>query len=115
MPRPYGHGTGDMSGTTAVVSVVVGDTLTVANAGDSRAVISQSGVGTAITNDHTPSDEKEYARIQAVGGEVDFGGGVAPGGGDGLALGGEGGRQRGLAPRQRGDLLLQLQHLNLLT
>ena len=85
MPPPYGrnkHGVGDMSGTTAVVTLVVGDTLHVANAGDSRAVISQKGVGTAITTDHKPEDEKEYERIKKAGGEVDFGGVVAPGGGN---------------------------------
>ena len=75
MPPPYGrnkHGVGDMSGTTAVVTLVIGDTLYVANAGDSRAVISRvSGgerVGTAITTDHKPEDEKEFVRIKAAGG-----------------------------------------------
>ena len=113
-----------MSGSTAVVTLVVGDVAYVANAGDSRAVLSKKGVGTAITTDHKPEDEAEYARrhlltvdpadsaalrrqlaytdphtrrgwvmpiaptpvryarIKAAGGEVDFGGVVAPGGGN---------------------------------
>ena len=57
-----------------------GDTLYVANAGDSRAVISRAGaVGEGLTHDHKPEDEKEMARITAIGGIVDFGGVVAPG------------------------------------
>ena len=98
MPPPYGRGTGDMSGTTAVTCLVVEHTLHIANAGDSRAVISQKGVGTAITTDHKPEDEKELTRIRAAGGEVDWGGVVAPGGGNFLKCA----RSLGDAPYKRG-------------
>jgi protein phosphatase 2C family protein 2/3 len=72
----------DISGTTAVCAVVRGDTLTVSNVGDSRAVIQSGGVARAITHDHKPEDEVEMARITAAGGSCDFGGIVAPSGGN---------------------------------
>ena len=62
----------DSSGSTAVVAVVMDNTLHVANAGDSRAVISRSGVGSSpLTTDHKPEDEGEYNRIVTRGGVYD--------------------------------------------
>ena len=72
----------DSSGSTAVVAVVMDNTLHVANAGDSRAVISRSGVGSSLTTDHKPEDEGEYNRIVTRGGvyDEDFGGVKSPAG-----------------------------------
>jgi len=68
----------DESGTTAVVAVVSGGVLLVANAGDSRAVIcSTAGVAETITTDHKPDGGDELARIESLGGVYDdFCGGV---------------------------------------
>lgn len=41
-----------------------------ANAGDSRIVHERNGLVTRMTKDHKPSDRKEKARIEALGGEV---------------------------------------------
>ena len=52
---------------TAVVAVVSGGVLLVANAGDSRAVIcSTAGVAETITTDHKPDGGDELARIESL-------------------------------------------------
>lgn len=59
------------AGATAIVAVIVGRTLTVANAGDSRGVLCQKGGTThALSFDHKPQDERENNRIQKAGGFV---------------------------------------------
>ena len=58
------------AGATAVVAVLVGHTLTVANAGDSRAVLGRGGVAFPLSFDHKPNHEVELARIQGAGGFV---------------------------------------------
>ena len=58
------------SGCTAVVAVLRDRRLYVANAGDSRCVVSRSGVAMAMSEDHKPEDQGEKARIQAAGGSV---------------------------------------------
>eukprot|EP01111_Echinosteliopsis_oligospora_P000043 TRINITY_DN1003_c0_g1_i1.p1 TRINITY_DN1003_c0_g1~~TRINITY_DN1003_c0_g1_i1.p1 ORF type:complete len:278 (+),score=89.50 TRINITY_DN1003_c0_g1_i1:124-957(+) len=69
----WGHGT------TAVVCVVVGDSLYIANAGDSEAVIAcQSEDGgelsaTLLTEKHKPTTASERKRIESAGGQVIFG------------------------------------------
>lgn len=60
--------TGESAGTTALAVLVWGTTLYVANAGDSRAVISQSGKAIDLTRDHKPDAERE--RIESSGGFV---------------------------------------------
>ena len=51
--------------------------------GDSRAVLyTADGRAIQLTTDHKPDDEAEYARIKKAGGEVDYGGVIAPGGGN---------------------------------
>ncbi|KAJ3303646.1 Protein phosphatase 2C 2 [Kappamyces sp. JEL0829] len=62
------------SGCTAVVTLVSDDnTIYCANAGDSRAVLSDSGVAEPLSFDHKPVNQTEYNRINAAGGFVEFG------------------------------------------
>ncbi|KAG8238083.1 hypothetical protein J437_LFUL018101 [Ladona fulva] len=59
------------SGCTAVVAVVDDKgTLYVANAGDSRCIISRKGVAMDMSVDHKPEDEEECKRIVQAGGDV---------------------------------------------
>ena len=57
-------------GTTAVLLVVTPYHLTVANLGDSRAVLYRSGEVVAMTQDHKPTDGEERSRIVRAGGFV---------------------------------------------
>jgi serine/threonine protein phosphatase PrpC len=57
-------------GCTAVVALVQGNTLYVANAGDSRCVLSHSGKAVDMSMDHKPDLPEENARIRAAGGCV---------------------------------------------
>ncbi|KJE91475.1 hypothetical protein CAOG_02605 [Capsaspora owczarzaki ATCC 30864] len=63
------------AGTTAVVAVVVGRTMYIANVGDSRAILCRSGRSVQMSFDHKPDVPEEQQRIEAQGGEVvhDFG------------------------------------------
>jgi len=61
---------GNDSGCTAVVAVVRGTTLYVANAGDSRCVVCRDGAAVEMSFDHKPEDEPEMRRIEAAGGKV---------------------------------------------
>mmetsp|Transcript_20134 Transcript_20134/g.60767 ORF Transcript_20134/g.60767 Transcript_20134/m.60767 type:complete len:492 (-) Transcript_20134:1012-2487(-) len=58
------------SGTTALVAVIRGNHLVVANAGDSRAVLSRAGKAVELSSDHKPHKECERRRIFAAGGTV---------------------------------------------
>ncbi|KAI8916162.1 phosphatase 2C-like domain-containing protein [Gorgonomyces haynaldii] len=61
-----------MSGTTAVVCLVVGSRVFVANVGDSRLiVVSQDGQAKQITIDHTCELESEKQRIISKGGRIE--------------------------------------------
>jgi protein phosphatase 2C len=60
----------DHVGSTAVVAVVSPTQLVVANAGDSRAVLSRAGAPVALSVDHKPDRPDELERIQAAGGRV---------------------------------------------
>mmetsp|Transcript_11677 Transcript_11677/g.26703 ORF Transcript_11677/g.26703 Transcript_11677/m.26703 type:complete len:720 (+) Transcript_11677:24-2183(+) len=55
-------------GTTAVVAVIVGNTLYVSNSGDSRCIIAHNGKAEAMSNDHKPDNPEETERIQEAGG-----------------------------------------------
>ncbi|KAL3528603.1 hypothetical protein ACH5RR_007925 [Cinchona calisaya] len=57
-------------GSTAVVVVVCSSHIIVANCGDSRAVLYRGKEAIALSIDHKPSREDEYARIEASGGKV---------------------------------------------
>ncbi|THV05305.1 PP2C-domain-containing protein [Dendrothele bispora CBS 962.96] len=63
----------DPSGCTAVAALVTQDKIYVANAGDSRSVISVKGAVKPLSFDHKPTNESEKARIIAGGGSVEFG------------------------------------------
>ena len=60
----------DDSGTTACCVLVTPDWMVCANAGDSRAVFSRSGIAIPLSFDHTPNREGEKRRILAAGGHV---------------------------------------------
>ncbi|KAJ8535837.1 hypothetical protein K7X08_034238 [Anisodus acutangulus] len=57
-------------GSTAVVAVICSSHIIVANCGDSRAVLYRGKEAVALSIDHKPSREDEYARIEASGGKV---------------------------------------------
>eukprot|EP00923_Selenidium_pygospionis_P009483 GHVN01016200.1.p1 GENE.GHVN01016200.1~~GHVN01016200.1.p1 ORF type:complete len:351 (+),score=77.79 GHVN01016200.1:732-1784(+) len=66
----------DCCGSTAVVAAFVKglkgqpNYLIVANAGDSRGVLSRGGLALALSEDHKPQMESEELRIQGAGGKV---------------------------------------------
>eukprot|EP00274_Cyanoptyche_gloeocystis_P000030 CAMPEP_0196654764 /NCGR_PEP_ID=MMETSP1086-20130531/4486_1 /TAXON_ID=77921 /ORGANISM="Cyanoptyche gloeocystis , Strain SAG4.97" /LENGTH=371 /DNA_ID=CAMNT_0041986705 /DNA_START=259 /DNA_END=1374 /DNA_ORIENTATION=+ len=59
------------AGSTAVLALVTEDSLVVANAGDSRCVMSRAGKAIDMSTDHTPFRPDEYSRIKKAGGWVD--------------------------------------------
>ncbi|XP_053722725.1 protein phosphatase 1G isoform X1 [Synchiropus splendidus] len=67
---------GSDSGTTAVVALIRGKQLIVANAGDSRCVVSEKGKAVDMSYDHKPEDEVELTRIKNAGGKVTMDGRV---------------------------------------
>jgi serine/threonine protein phosphatase PrpC len=67
----------EYQGSTAVVIIVHQDddgerTLVSANIGDSRAILSRDGKAIDLTTDHKPSDEREKARIRAMGADIEW-------------------------------------------
>ncbi|XP_017471075.1 PREDICTED: probable protein phosphatase CG10417 isoform X1 [Rhagoletis zephyria] len=67
---------GKDSGCTAVVALLNGRDLFVANAGDSRCVVCRNGKAIDMSLDHKPEDEEESARIVKAGGRVTLDGRV---------------------------------------
>ncbi|GMI81175.1 DNA-binding protein phosphatase 1 [Hibiscus trionum] len=61
------------SGTTALTAMIFGRSLLVANAGDSRAVLSRHGTAIEMSKDHRPCCMKEKRRIESLGGFIDDG------------------------------------------
>nr|XP_043628260.1 probable protein phosphatase 2C 6 [Erigeron canadensis] len=57
-------------GSTAVVAVICSSHIIVSNCGDSRAVLCRGKEAMALSVDHKPNREDEYARIEAAGGKV---------------------------------------------
>ncbi|KAL1829289.1 hypothetical protein ACET3Z_007701 [Daucus carota] len=57
-------------GSTAVVALLCSSHIIVANCGDSRAVLYRGKEARALSIDHKPNREDEYARIEASGGKV---------------------------------------------
>ena len=58
------------SGCTAVVAILKGDHLVVANAGDSRCVVARDRNAIDMSIDHKPEDDIERERIAKAGGKV---------------------------------------------
>ncbi|XP_058122102.1 probable protein phosphatase CG10417 [Anopheles ziemanni] len=67
---------GKDSGCTAVVALLHGKDLYVANAGDSRCVVCRNGQALEMSFDHKPEDTIEYERIEKAGGRVTLDGRV---------------------------------------
>jgi len=66
--------TRDPSGCTAVAALITGDgKIYVANAGDSRSVISVKGEVKPLSFDHKPTNDTERARITGAGGYIEYG------------------------------------------
>ncbi|XP_046576024.1 protein phosphatase 1G-like [Haliotis rubra] len=61
---------GSDSGCTACVALLLGKQLYVANAGDSRCVLSRNGKAVDLSFDHKPEDIPERTRIEKAGGKV---------------------------------------------
>ncbi|KAL0842185.1 hypothetical protein ABMA28_014348 [Loxostege sticticalis] len=61
---------GNDSGCTAVVALLRGNELFVANAGDSRCIICREGKAIDMSIDHKPEDTPELERITKAGGKV---------------------------------------------
>ncbi|XP_057959422.1 protein phosphatase 2C 77-like [Malania oleifera] len=57
-------------GSTAVVAIICSSHIIVANCGDSRAVLCRGKEPMALSVDHKPDREDEYARIERAGGKV---------------------------------------------
>jgi serine/threonine protein phosphatase PrpC len=64
----------DQCGATACVSVVRREgnhnVVYVANAGDTRAVLSKNGTAERLSKDHKASDPQEVDRIRSAGGKI---------------------------------------------
>ncbi|WOL04017.1 putative protein phosphatase 2C 47 [Canna indica] len=61
------------SGTTALMALVFGRLLLVANAGDCRAVLCRKGEAVEMSQDHRPIYAPERQRVEASGGYIDGG------------------------------------------
>lgn len=64
---------GPNSGSTACVAIIRGDQLLVANAGDSRCVLSRAGEAYDLSTDHKPELQEEKERILKAGGCIQHG------------------------------------------
>ncbi|KAG8730824.1 Protein phosphatase 2C 2 [Ceratobasidium sp. 414] len=60
------------AGCTAVAALLTSDKILVANAGDSRAVLSAKGTVKELSFDHKPQNPSETSRITAAGGYVEY-------------------------------------------
>ena len=62
----------DKSGSCALICLIVGDIIYIANVGDSRAILSYNGGEQIIpiTIDHKPNEENEMKRIMNYGGKI---------------------------------------------
>lgn len=58
------------SGTTALTALILGSTMLIANAGDSRAVLGKRGRAIELSRDHKPNCSSERLRIEKLGGMV---------------------------------------------
>ncbi|KAJ7953235.1 Protein phosphatase 2C family protein [Quillaja saponaria] len=58
------------SGTTALAALMLGGTMLIANAGDSRAVLGKRGRAIELSKDHKPNCTSERLRIEKLGGVI---------------------------------------------
>ncbi|KAF5960678.1 hypothetical protein HYC85_001887 [Camellia sinensis] len=58
------------SGTTALTCLILGRTMLIANAGDSRAVLGKRGRAIELSKDHKPNCTSERVRIEKLGGVI---------------------------------------------
>uniref|UniRef100_A0A7N0UNQ1 protein-serine/threonine phosphatase n=1 Tax=Kalanchoe fedtschenkoi TaxID=63787 RepID=A0A7N0UNQ1_KALFE len=58
------------SGTTVLTALIVGRTMSIANAGDCRAVLGKRGRAVELSKDHKPNCTSERQRIEELGGVV---------------------------------------------
>ncbi|XP_015524868.1 probable protein phosphatase CG10417 isoform X1 [Neodiprion lecontei] len=91
---------GSDSGCTAVVAVLAGRELYVANAGDSRCVLCRNGQAVELSLDHKPEDQPEMQRIVKAGGKVTADGRVNGGLNLSRALGDHSYKQNAALPPQ---------------
>ncbi|XP_057478249.1 probable protein phosphatase 2C 60 [Actinidia eriantha] len=70
---PHSDFTGPTSGSTACVAIIRNNQVVVANAGDSRCVISRKGPAYNLSKDHKPELEVERERILKAGGFIHAG------------------------------------------
>ncbi|KAM5578532.1 hypothetical protein ABKV19_008709 [Rosa sericea] len=70
---PHSDFDGPNSGSTACVAIIRNNQLVVANAGDSRCVISRKGQAYPLSKDHKPDIENEKDRILKAGGFIQVG------------------------------------------
>ncbi|KAI7724978.1 hypothetical protein M8C21_011199 [Ambrosia artemisiifolia] len=70
---PHSNYNGPACGSTACVAIIRNNQLVVANAGDSRCVISRKGQAYDLSTDHKPQLPVEKERIYKAGGYVQFG------------------------------------------
>ncbi|KAK9282318.1 hypothetical protein L1049_005232 [Liquidambar formosana] len=70
---PHSDFHGPTSGSTACVAIIRNNHVTVANAGDSRCVISRKGQAYNLSRDHKPDLENEKERILKAGGFIQCG------------------------------------------
>ncbi|KAK3020001.1 hypothetical protein RJ639_004046 [Escallonia herrerae] len=70
---PHSDFSGPTSGSTACVAIIRNNQLVVANAGDSRCVISRKGQAYNLSRDHKPDLELERERILKAGGFIHAG------------------------------------------
>ncbi|XP_020168529.1 probable protein phosphatase 2C 70 isoform X1 [Aegilops tauschii subsp. strangulata] len=67
---PHSDFSGPTCGSTACVAIIRNDQLVVANAGDSRCVISRKGRAHDLSRDHKPELQSEKERIENAGGYI---------------------------------------------
>ncbi|XP_047158425.1 probable protein phosphatase 2C 47 isoform X1 [Vigna umbellata] len=58
------------SGTTALIALMLGSSMLIANAGDSRAVLGKRGRAVELSKDHKPNCTSERLRIEKLGGVI---------------------------------------------
>lgn len=58
------------SGTTVLMALILGRTMLIANAGDSRAVLGKRGRAVELSKDHKPNCSSEKQRIERLGGVI---------------------------------------------